>query len=81
MIGLRLWTVCPAGQGGQHQAEQRNAEGQQLHGREALAHEQHPDMAAALTGSITVNTPAREAGTVFSPVIQSHTVHTLAARP
>ena len=38
-------------------------------------------MAAALIGSITVNTPACEAGTVLSPVIHSHTVHTLAARP
>ena len=38
-------------------------------------------MAAALTGSITVNTPARDAGTVLRPVIHSHTVHTLAASP
>ena len=34
---------------------------------------------AADTGSIAVNTPARAAGTTFSPVIHSHTVHTLAA--
>ena len=36
---------------------------------------------AALTGNITVNTPAWAAGTVLRPVIHSHTVHTLAARP
>src|SRR5690606_6317313 len=34
---------------------------------------------AALMGSMTVNTPAREAGTDLSPVIHNHTVHTLAA--
>ena len=36
-------------------------------------------MVAALIGSITVNTPARAAGTDFRPVIQSQTVQTLAA--
>ena len=36
-------------------------------------------MAAALIGSVTENTPARDAGTVFNPVIQSQTVQTLAA--
>ena len=34
---------------------------------------------AALTGNNTVNTPADEAGTCFSPVIHSQTVATLAA--
>ncbi len=35
---------------------------------------------AALMGSSTVNTPPCAAGTAFSPVIHSHTVHTQAAR-
>ena len=34
---------------------------------------------AALIGSSTVNTPADDAGTCFSPVIHSHTVTMLAA--
>ena len=39
----------------------------------------HTPTSAALTGSITVNTPPCAAGMDFSPVIHSHTVHTLAA--
>jgi len=35
-------------------------------------------MHAEPTGSMTVNTPAREAGTLRSPVIQSQTVQMLA---
>ena len=34
---------------------------------------------AAEIGNITVKTPARDAGTFLSPLIHSHTVHTLAA--
>ncbi len=34
---------------------------------------------AALTGSITVNTPARDEGTCLRPIIHSHTVTMLAA--
>ena len=37
-------------------------------------------ISTAEMGSITLNTPAWVAGTVLSPVIQSHTVHTLAAK-
>ena len=37
-------------------------------------------ISAALTGSMTLKTPARAAGTCIRPFIHSHTVTTLAAR-
>jgi len=35
---------------------------------------------AAEIGNMTAKTPARDAGTFLSPLIHSHTVHTLAAK-